>query len=123
MKWGLLEWSKHVGHTVLGYQPENMGRHADVSTVMHWSSLGRSYHVMRTGHSYDHTSHHSLSPEFAGFAGDPSVSVRLVLPSCLLKVATQHPGSLDAKYGHKNDMFPLRDIFTLKKTSASWLKH
>ena len=30
-----------VGYTVLGYQPENAGKHADVSTVMHWSSSGR----------------------------------------------------------------------------------
>ena len=28
----------------------------------------------------------------------------------------------DATYGHKNDMFSLRDIFALKKTGASWSK-
>ena len=30
-----------VGYTVLGYQPENVGKHADVSTLMHRSSSGR----------------------------------------------------------------------------------
>ena len=50
----------HVGYTVLGYQPENVGKHADISTVMHQSSSGRRYHVMGTHHSYGPTSHHSL---------------------------------------------------------------
>ena len=82
-----------MGYTVPGYQPENVEN--TVSTVMRQSSSGQRYHVTGTHHSYGCTSHHSLSPEFAGFAGDPSVGVGrawLVLPSCLLKVATQHPG-------------------------------
>ena len=78
---------------VLGYQPENMGKHANISTVMHRASSGRRYHITGMRHSYGHTSHHSLSPEFVGFAGDPSAGVHFVLPSCLLKVATQYPGS------------------------------
>ena len=41
-------------------------KHGNVSTVMHRSSSGRRYHVTGTYHSYGHTSHHSLSPEFAG---------------------------------------------------------
>ena len=30
VKWGLLGWLKYMGCTVLGYQPENVGKHADV---------------------------------------------------------------------------------------------
>ena len=37
LKWGLLGWSKHVAYTVLDYQPENVGKHANVLTVMHRS--------------------------------------------------------------------------------------
>ena len=37
---GLLGWSKHVGYTVLGYQSENVGKHAAVLTMMHRSSSG-----------------------------------------------------------------------------------
>ena len=79
-------------HTILNYQPENMGKHADVLTVMHLSSSGRRYPVTGVRHSYGYTLHHSLLPEFVGFVGDPSAGVQLVLPSCLLRVATQHPG-------------------------------
>ena len=77
---------------VLCYQLENVEKHTGVSTVMHRSSSGRRYHVTGMRHSYGCTSHHSLSLEFAGFVGHPSVGVQLALPSCLLKVATQHPG-------------------------------
>ena len=93
MKWGLLGWLKHVGYTVLNYQPENVRKHANVSTIMHWSSSEQKYHITGAHHSYGRMPHPTLSLEFTGFAGDPSVGVRLVLPSCLLKVATQHPGS------------------------------
>ena len=30
MKLGLFGWSKHMGYTILDYQPENVGKHADV---------------------------------------------------------------------------------------------
>ena len=30
-----------AGYIVLSYQPENVRRHADMSTVMHWSSSGQ----------------------------------------------------------------------------------
>ena len=39
----LFDWHTHdwnVGYTVLGYQPENVGKHAAVSTMMHQSSSG-----------------------------------------------------------------------------------
>ena len=52
---------------------------------MHQCSSGRRYHVTGTRHFYGHTSHHSLSPEFPKFMGDPSRGVWLVFLSCLLK--------------------------------------
>ena len=37
--------------------------------------------------------HHIIHCQLVGLAGNPAAHVRLVLPSCLLKAATQHPGS------------------------------
>ena len=31
---------KHVGFTVLGYQPDKWGKHANLLTVVHWSFSG-----------------------------------------------------------------------------------
>ena len=94
MKWGLFDWLKHVRYTALGYQPENMGKHADICTAMHQSSSGQRYHV--TCHSFGHTSHHSLSLVFTGFAGARSISGCPVGPAFLSSHGS-HPASRELK--------------------------
>ena len=99
-----------MAYTVLEYQPENVEIRKTRQRFDRDATVFFKAKISRNGN--------------ASFLWPYTASFTVSGVSCESRKLWETPVTVnDAVYGHKNDAFPFHDIFALKKTGASRLKH